>query len=380
MKNGLMRTPPMGFNTWYYYTDHFDDALIRSIADKLVATGLRDLGYRYIQIDYGWCVNEKDYPTRDENGDLLPDPHKFPYGMKALADYLHERGLKIGYYTDIGRIGVGNEEGSYGRYQQDVDRFASWDADLIKVDAGGGCVDYPDYEAAYRDFGACIARAKRPMAYHVCCAGDFGSVNWGTDIGHFCRTSPDVSASIPTVYWDQTDYNLMRTFDLNCRRPDNCGPDGFNDMDALMLTGGLNDVENRSYFTIFCVEASPLMLAIDLPNIDEKTLSLISNPEVIAVNQDNRGLQAVKVAEEKPGLQVWSKPLMEQSGREARALMLFNRSENDASITARFADADLPPLCLCRDLWERKTLGRFTDSITMPVPAHGVVLLRVTGL
>jgi len=377
MENGLVRTPPMGFNTWYYFTDRYDEDLIKAIADKLVATGLRDLGYRYIQIDYGWCVNGKGYATRDENGDLLPDPVKFPSGMKALADYLHARDLKIGYYTDIGRIGVGNEEGSYGRYQQDVDRFASWDADLIKVDAGGGCVDYPDYEAAYRDFGKCIARNQRPMAYHVCCAGDFGSVNWGTDVGNFCRTSPDVSATIPTVNWDSTFFNLMATFDKNCRRPDMCKPGGFNDMDALMLTGGLTDEENKSYFTIFCVEASPLMLAIDLPNIDEKTLALISNPEVIAVNQDNRGLQAVKVAEEQPGLQVWNKPLMDENGKEARAVMLFNRSNEDADITARFADVNLSSVCTCRDLWEHRNLGTFTDSVTAHVPAHGVVLLRV---
>lgn len=379
MNNGLAKTPPMGFNTWYYYTDRFDENTIRAVADKLVSTGLAELGYRYIQIDYGWCVNGKGYPTRDENGDLLPDPQKFPGGMKALADYLHERGLKIGYYTDIGRIGVGNEEGSYGRYQQDIDRFASWGADLIKVDAGGGCVDYPSYEAAYRAVGECIAKNPRPMVYHVCCAGDFGSVDWGTDVGNFCRTSPDVSASVPTVYWDSGDYNLMRTLDLNCRRPDNTKPGGFNDMDALMLTGGLSDIENVTYFTLFCVEASPLMLSVDLPVIDDRTLEIISNSEVIAVNQDPICHQAVKVAEEAPGLQVWNKLLTDCGGRAARAIMLFNRSENEAVITARFADAGLPSVCDVRDLWEHCDKGRFTDTYSAVVPPHGVVLIKAVA-
>ena len=379
MNNGLMKTPAMGFNTWYYYTDRFDENLIKAVADKLVSTGLRDLGYRYIQIDYGWCVNNKGYDTRDANGDLMPDPVKFPSGMKALADYLHERELKIGYYTDIGKIGVGNEEGSYGHYQQDVNRFESWDADLIKVDAGGGCVDYPSYEAAYRAFGECIAKAKRPMVYHVCCAGDFGSVDWGTDVGNFCRTSPDVSADVPHVYWDSTFYNLMKTFDMNCRRPEKCGPGGFNDMDALMLTGGLTDIENRAYFSIFCVEASPLMLALDLPNIDEKTLAIISNPELIAVNQDPRGLQAVKVAEDESGLQVWNKPLINESGRPASAVMLFNRSASSAVINARFDDLSLPRVCEVRDLWEHRNLGALTEKVSIEVPSHGAAVLRIVG-
>lgn len=250
---------------------------------------------------------------------------------------------------------------------------------LVKVDAGGGCVDYPSYEAAYRAVGECIAKASRPMVYHVCCAGDFGSVDWGTSVGNFCRTSPDVSAAVPTVYWDSTDYNLMKTFDMNCRRPENTKPGGFNDMDALMLTGGLSDVENVSYFTIFCMEASPLMLSVDLPNIDDRTLEIISNAEVIAINQDPVCHQAVKVSEDKPGLQVWKKVLVDDNGKKSRAVMLFNRSEEAAEITARFADADLPSVCSIRDLWEHKDKGIYKDEYTAPVPAHGVVLIKAVG-
>ncbi|MBR6427918.1 MAG: glycoside hydrolase family 27 protein [Clostridia bacterium] len=374
-KFDLMPVPPMGFNTWYYYTDRFDEELIFRVADKLVDTGLRDLGYRYIQIDYGWCVNEKDYPTRDENGDLLPDPHKFPHGMKYVADYIHGKGLKIGYYTDIGVRGVGNEEGSYGRYLQDVKRFASWDADLIKVDAGGGCVDYPDYECAYRAFAGAVEQVNRTLerkiAFHVCCAGDFGSVNWGTDLGHYCRTSRDVSASIPTVNWDTTDFNLMLTFDHNNRRPDKCGPNGFNDMDVLMLTGGLSETENISYFTIFCMEASPLMLALDLPNVDGKTLEIISNREAIAVNQDPLGIQATLRYEDAPGLQVWAKPLANGDF----AVMLLNRTAGEADITLRTDKLGMGK-ALVRDLWEHRDLGVY-EELTGDVESHGTKMFRI---
>ncbi|MBO4769646.1 MAG: carbohydrate-binding protein [Clostridia bacterium] len=388
-----MSTPPMGFNTWFIYTDLYNEDKIKLVADKLVSTGLRDLGYTYIQIDVGLCVAGSGYETRDANGNLKADPNRFPGGILPLAEYIHRNGLKVGYYTDLGVTGCGNEQGSYGHYRQDVNTFISWGADLIKVDSGGGHVDYESHAAAYRDFidGIIDASPDRKIAFNICCGGGFGVESFGPELASdyyskvgapvFYRTNYDISASMPIVFWDDDTHSVIRTFDKTAEHPENSFPGGFNDMDALILEyNGLTPDENRAYFTLWCIQSSPLLLAVDLPNIKSETLEMISNKEVIAVDQDPLCKAATKTSETTEGLQVWSKIMQDENGKAVRCVTLFNRTDEKREIGVTWNELGMLDSCSVRDLWEKKDLGLFEKGFSCEVPSHGVVLLKVTGM
>ncbi len=382
--------PPMGFNTWYTYLDGFTENTIKELVKDMDRKGLRDLGYQYIQIDWGWCAEDRGYAIRDSEGNMVPDPNKFS-SMHALAKYLHNRGFKIGYYTDLGYSGCGNGIGSYGHYEQDINQFLDWDADFIKIDSCGGKVDYPSHDAAYRAVLDCIINAEtdRTVAINICCGGGYGVTEFISKMADdyvgdripfmYYRTCQDISASIPTVLWDDTTYGVLKSFDMAMAFPENSKPGCYFDLDTLMLeNNGLTAEENKSYFTLFCIAPSTLMLAVDVPNIKPETLELITNEEAIAVNQDPLCNSARLVKEEIKGLQVYNKVQSDENGHKVRAVMLFNRTEAEAEISVNWSDIGLEGDCLVRDLWEHEDKGINDSGYSASVPSHGVVLLKVT--
>jgi len=382
--------PPMGFNTWYIYLDGFTEQTIKDVVTALDRKGLKDLGYQYIQIDWGWCAGDRGYDVRNEAGHMVPDPRKFT-SMNTLANYLHRRGFKIGYYTDLGYEGCGKGIGSYGHYQEDIAQFLSWDADFIKIDSCGGHVDYANHDEAYRAVLDCIIEAKpeRPVSICICCGGGYGVTEFISDMADdyvgdtipfiYYRTAHDVSASIPTVIWEDETYGVLRSFDKAMAFPENSRPGCYFDLDALMLeNNGLTAVENQAYYTMWAIAPSAMWLAVDVPNMKDETLELISNPEVIAVNQDPLCNAARLVREDTAGLQVYSKVQTDDNGRKTRAVMLLNRSDSTADIAVSWSDIGLNGACTVRDLWKRTDVDQNSDGYTASVPSHGVVLLKVT--
>ena len=382
--------PPMGFNTWYTYLDGFTENTIKELVKAMEKKGLRELGYQYIQIDWGWCAEDRGYAIRDENGNMVPDPNKFS-SMIALANYLHKRGFKIGYYTDLGVSGCGNGIGSYGYYQQDIEQFLKWDADLIKIDSCGGHVDYADHNEAYRAVLDCLKNADtdNSVAINICCGGGYGVTEFISGMADdyvgnripfmYYRTCQDISASIPKVLWEDETYGVLKSFDMAMAYPENSKPGCYFDMDTLMLeNNGLTAEENKSYFTLFCIAPSTLMLAVDIPNISDETLAIISNEEAIAVNQDPLCHSARLVREDVSGLQVYNKVQSDENGHRVRAVMLFNRTSDTAEISVNWSDIGLEGDCLVRDLWEHEDKGIYDGEYSASVPSHGVVLLKVT--
>jgi alpha-galactosidase len=359
--NGLARTPPMGWNSWNCFHLDISDAMIREIADALVASGMRDAGYVYLNIDDGW------QGERDESGVLHPN-ERFP-DMNDLAGYVHEKGLRLGIYTSPGHRTCGNKEGSYGHEEQDARMFADWGIDYIKYDWCGAFRIYESHEmqAVYQKMGAILQKIDRPIVYSICQYGMEDVWTWGADAGgNLWRTTGDIADT-----WESME---EIGFDQN-RLAEWAGPGHWNDPDMLEVgNGGMTHTEYRTHMSLWSLLAAPLLAGNDLRDMSPETLEVLTNPEVIAINQDPLGRQARRVAQE-GDLEVWAKPL--EGGRMAAGL--FNRGDSAASVTARWADLGLGAWAHVRDAWARKDLGSFADEFSAEVEPHGVVLVVLQG-
>jgi alpha-galactosidase len=357
--NGLARTPPMGWNSWNCFHQDIDDQKIREIADAMVDSGMRDAGYTYLNIDDGW------QGTRDEQGVLHPNDH-FP-DMKALGDYIHSKGLKFGIYSSPGPRTCGNQEGSYGHEEQDAQMFADWGVDYIKYDWCGAFRIYQpsDMQAIYQKMGRFLRDTGRPIVYSLCQYGMEEVWKWGPQAGgNLWRTTGDIGNT-----WDSMSEIGFQQSDL----AEWAGPGHWNDPDMLEVgNGGMSLAEERSHFTLWSILAAPLLAGNDLRTMTPETLEILTNPEVIAVNQDPLGKQARRVWKE-GDLEVWSKPLSEN--RVAAAL--FNRGDQPASVTAKWSDLGIKGQLKVRDAWAKKDLGAHADAFKSEVEPHGAVLVVI---
>ena len=358
-QNQLARTPPMGWNDWYQYRCKVSDSIIRANAEALVSTGMKAAGYVYVNIDDCW------EGKRDEKGFIQPND-RFP-DMKALGDYIHSQGLKFGIYTSPGPKTCGGYAGSYGHEQQDAQRYAEWGVDFVKYDwCSAGQVYKPqEMQAAYRKMYDAIQRTGRPMVYSLCQYGLEAVWRWGPEVGaNMWRTTDDIGGDYNRVTLFGFEHNGLEKF---------VRPGHWNDPDILQIgIGKLNNDEGRTQMTLWCMLAAPLLAGNDLTNMTKETLEILTNPEVIAVDQDPQGIQGHRVWQEGP-LEVWMKPLADGS----KAVALFNRSHGALPITVRFAEIGLGHSARMRDLWARKDLGSFAGSYTVDVPKHGAVLIKV---
>ncbi|HKJ93823.1 MAG TPA: glycoside hydrolase family 27 protein, partial [Longimicrobiales bacterium] len=337
------------------------EKLIRETADAMVASGMKDAGYEYVVIDDCWQV------SRDGDGTLVADPDRFPHGMKALADYVHSKGLKFGIYTDAGRKTCQGRPGTYEHEAQDARTFAAWGVDYVKED---WCYSEDlDAPTQYRKFRDALAAAGRPIVLSICEWGSNQPWNWAPEIGNLWRTTGDISD-----HWN----SMLSNLDQSAQHPSAAGPGHWNDPDMLEVgNGGMSGREYRAHFSLWAIQAAPLIAGNDLRTMSDETKAILTNPEVIAVDQDSLGVQGILLSEYPPDVQVWDKPLKDGS----HAVALLNRAEVATPITLSFYRLGLRGDSVeVRDLWAHKDLGRFAGRYRETVPAHGVAMLRVRGV
>jgi alpha-galactosidase len=364
--NGLTRTPPMGWNSWNHYHDHFDDATVREMADAMVSSGMASAGYKYIIVDEGWSS------SRDANGNIVGNA-RFP-NMKALADYVHSRGLKIGIYSSPGPQVCGGYQGSYGHEVQDAKTFAAWGYDYLKYDWCGANRVYQrtpaDLQGAYQKMGEALAMSGRPIVFSLCEYG-WGDVwKWGAKSGgNLWRTTGDISddwASMDRIGFAQLDITQYPR------------SGHWNDPDMLEVgNGGMTADEYRTHMSLWALLRAPLIAGNDLRTMTDETKSILMNSEVIAIDQDPAAL-AVQRTPPQGASEVLIRPL----ANEAVAVGLFNRGSSSAQISFRWdslhLSANLGGKSLeARDLWKHEGIPVIGDTYTATVPSHGVVLVRV---
>jgi alpha-galactosidase len=358
-------TPPMGWNDWYTFFCDVNEQLVEQTADAMVSSGMRDAGYRYVNLDDCWAAS-----ARDANGHLQADPKKFPHGMKAVADYVHARGLKLGIYEDVGTKTCAGYPGSYGHVQDDADTFASWEIDFVKVDwCNVPFGDFPGLSQQqvavklYTAYSQALKATGRPMFFSICeWDPKLKPWTWAPAISNMWRTNNDYGSQ-----WSQTLANL----DQEAPLARYAGPGHWNDPDILMVGKMASDAESQAHFSAWAMLAAPLLAGNDLRNMSAATKAILTNREVIAIDQDRAGRQGDRVHAEGP-LEVWAKPL---SGG-ARAVGLFNLSDQPSYVEVKFAEVGLKGPAKTRDVWAAKDLGKLSGYRTL-VPGHGVVLLRV---
>jgi len=368
----LAATPPMGWNSWNAYgCNGLNEAVVKSMADAFVSTGMKDVGYEYVNLDDCWMDG------RDSSGKLKWNASRFPSGIPALAEYIHKLGLKIGIYetpntkTCAGLYGgYAPGVGSVGHETTDAQTFASWGIDYLKYDKCQGALSG---FAVMRD---ALKATGRPIFY---------SINPG-DQGPFC-TPTNCSINLPTVanMWrigfdiDASWKSVIRLIDANKNEYAGAGPGHWNDPDMLEVGNGINDTEGRAHFSIWAMMAAPLITGNDLTKMSAATKATLTNAEVIAVDQDPLGKQGRVVASTSGTSQeVWWKEL---SGTNTRAVALFNRGSSAASITVQWSQIGLPAgTASVRDLWTKQDLAPATNSYTASnVPSHGVVMLKLVS-
>ncbi len=373
LANGQEMTPVMGWSSWNAYFSNINASVIEKAADAVVSSGMKAAGYQYVNTDEGWWSG-----TRDGNGNITVDQSKWPGGMQALASYIHSKGLKAGIYTDAGANGCGGtNQGSYNHYDQDMLQFEQWGFDYVKVDWCGGVNLGLNPATQYAQIRDSIAKATaqtgHPMGFSVCEWGVSDPWNWGSASGNSWRVSNDISFSQGNVAWN----DILKNFDAGMLHPDAQSLESYNDLDMMEVgAGGISTTESQAHFSLWAIAGAPLLAGNTITTMSSTTKSILTNSEVIAVDQDPLDLQAIKVGEPSVGLQVWSKVL---SGSGQRAVALLNRTGSTANITVNWNDVDLKGSVSIRDLWAHTNLGSFSNSYTASVPAHGVVMLKVSG-
>ncbi len=355
----LAPTPPMGWNSWNCFRCDITEDAIRAVADAAVEIGLRDAGYRYINLDDGWMAQE-----RDEDGNLQADPARFPAGIEALAEYVHRRGLQLGIYADAGSKTCAGYPGSQGNFARDIGTFAAWGIDYLKVD---WC--YTPREASpqtvYGEIAAVLRTIRRPIILSICCWGVDKPWLWGAGIGQLWRTSGDIR---PT--WD----TIMNIVEQQVPLTSYAGPGGWNDPDMLEVgNGALTLDERRAHFSLWSVLAAPLIAGNNLRATSRDDRDILLNREVIAIDQDPLGVAGHRIRST-PDHDVWTRPLANGDC----AVVLLNRGITSALLATEPGALGLAPAprYVVRDLWNG-TISTVCGRIAAVVPPHGVAMFRV---
>jgi len=366
--NGLVRAPPMGWNSWNKFHDHFDDATVRQMADAMVTSGMDKAGYAYIIVDEGWSS------YRDHNGKITGNA-RFP-DMKALADYVHSKGLKIGIYSSPGPQVCGGYQGSYGHEEEDAQTFAGWGYDYLKYDWCSAFSIYQptraDLEGAYQKMGEALAKTRRPIVYSACEYGLGDIWKWGASAGaNLWRTTFDIADN-----WESMEKIGFAQLDIT-QFPQ---PGHWNDPDMLEVgNGGMTAEEYRTHMTLWAMLRAPLIAGNDLRSMTDETKSILMNPDVIAIDQDAYAKPVRKLSVEGK-----SEVLVRPLAGDAMAAALFNRGDQPADLSFRWDSLELGAglggkTLEARDLWKHTDVPISGDSFTATVPKHGVVLLRVAA-
>ncbi len=353
----LAQTPPMGWNSWNKFGCNVSDKLIREMADVIVSSGMQAAGYQYVNIDDCWQV------SRDASGTIVADPTRFPEGMKALADHVHSKGLKLGLYTDAGTGTCEKRPGSLNHEDQDAKTYASWGIDYVKIDWCNS--EGLDPEVQYAKFRDALVHSGRPIVFSICNWGVKTPWRWGPTTGNLWRTTGDINDTYDRMTLIGFGQNGLEKF---------AGPGHWNDPDMLEVgNGGMKRDEYRTHMALWAILAAPLLAGNDLRSMSPETKELLMNSEILAVDQDAKGVQGRRVWQEGP-LEIWVKPLADGS----QAVGLFNRSESATKMTLDFKSIGAPASAKLRDLLDHKDLGTIQNSYSADVPTHGVMLVKVS--
>ena len=366
LDNGLAKTPPMGWNSWNKFGCNVSEELIKQIADAMVSNGMKDAGYQYIVIDDCWQVD------RDSQGNIIPDGKRFPSGIRALADYVHAKGLKFGIYSDAGTLTCEKRPGSRGYEFQDARQYAAWGVDYLKYDWCSTSTQ--NQQASYSIMRDALVKSGRPIVFSLCEWGSSKPWLWAREVGNLWRTTSDIQDC-----WDcKRDWGGMgfvHILDLQNGLESYAGPGHWNDPDMLEVgNGGMTTTEYRSHFSLWCILAAPLIAGNDIRSMSPEIAEILTNKELIAVDQDQLGMQGRRVKRDAE-LEVWARQLADGS----RAVALLNRGTAEKNISVTWSEIGYPNYLLAsvRDLWARKDLGKRTGSFSATVESHGVVVVKI---
>ena len=369
--NGVALMPPMGWNSWNKFACNVSEDLIKSMADGMVASGMKDAGYQYVVIDDCWQV------SRDADGIIVADAARFPSGIKALADYVHSKGLKFGIYSDAGEKTCAGRRGSMGHEYQDALTYAKWGVDYLKYDWCN--TGKRNAEEAYSTMRDALKATGRPIVFSICEWGTAKPWLWAKDVGNLWRTTSDISDKwLGSKKWpDGTccEFGMLNIVDLQVGLESFAGPGHWNDPDMLEVgNGGMTTPEYRAHFSLWCILAAPLIAGNDLRSMTPEIKEILTNKEVIAVDQDTLGREGSRVWKD-GDREVWSKQLRDGS----RAVLLLNRGGSEAEITVPWETIGYPGdiSASVRDLWAHKDLGKFTGKFGAKVESHGVVVVKI---
>jgi alpha-galactosidase len=380
----LAATPPMGWNSWNKFGPAVSEAVIRETADVIVSSGLKDCGYEYVVIDDCWSRKS----GRDANGDLIPDPERFPNGIRPLADHVHQLGLKIGIYSDAADKTCGSYPGSFGFEEQDARLWASWGIDFLKYDYCNAPEDQAMAIDRYTRMGEALRKTGREFLFSLCEWGGRSPQLWGRKAGgHMWRVSGDVYDSWVNIWiadWKTYAVGVDVSIDLAADLAPYGGPGGWNDLDMLVvglkgkgqiLGTGMSQIEYQTHMSMWCMACSPLMIGCDVRAMSADAAELLANREVLAVNQDPLGKPARRV--KRFGCcEAWSKPLADG----ALAVALINRGSTGEDIRVKAGDLGLlDEPKLVRDLWAGEDVADFGPSLAQRVEPHETILLKIRG-
>ncbi len=375
----LALTPPMGWNSWNKFQCNVDEKLIREIADAMVSSGMRDAGYTYINIDDCW------HGDRDSLGFIHPDAKRFPSGMKALADYIHAKGLKIGIYSDAGSQTCGGRPGSRGYEFQDAQTYAKWGIDYLKYDWCN--TESLNAEGAYKTITAALRKAGRPIVLSICEWGMNKPWEWDSKVGHLWRTTGDINNCFDCIkdYGTFQTYGVMLILDKQEGLRAYAGPGHWNDPDMLEIGNGvLTAGEDRAHFSMWAMIAAPLIAGNDLRTMSTETKKILTNKEIIAIDQDELGIQGFKY-QVKDSVETWFKPLKDDKW----VVCFLNRSKKNRKIafdwkeqviTDEFSKKRIDTKSKTfqlRNLWTGKKAGTTNASLKAAIPAHDVLVLKL---
>jgi len=367
----IAQTPPMGWSSWYAFVDTINEQKIKETADALVRSGLRDCGYRILQLDDGWMAKQ-----RDAQGRQYADTSRFPHGLKYLADYLHARGLFLGIYSSAGATTCAGYPGSYGHEEQDARNYAAWGIDYLKYDACGEKEKHSDKEL-FAKMSTALKATGRPILFNLCIFYSKDTHTWGAALGNTWRTGEDIVQFIeknPKVSWQNWNKTLHTQV---LGKEAYAGPGHWNDPDNLIVGYARNNEqsieEQKAQFSFWALLAAPLFLGNDVRNMSPAIKTILSNKEVIAVNQDSLGKQGTRLKQEKD-YELWAKEL---SGN-AKAVVIFNTTDSSITVpVTRALTGATAKDAVVRDLWQHRRLKIGKKSMIVQLQPHAVVMYKV---
>ncbi|MDP2338137.1 MAG: glycoside hydrolase family 27 protein [Bacteroidota bacterium] len=363
----LAKTPPMGWNSWNKFACNVSEQLIMRMADEMVSSGMQDAGYQYIVIDDCWAI------ARDENGEIIADKEHFPHGIKYLVDYIHSKGLKFGIYSCAGTKTCNGRPGGCGHEFQDARTYARWGVDYLKYDWCNTTTQ--NAKASYATMRDGLFTAGRPIVFSLCEWGSAKPWEWAKEVGHLWRTTGDI-----VDRWDAMVDILDKERDL----AKYAGPGHWNDPDMLEVgNGGMTTEEYKAHFSLWCMLAAPLIAGNDLGSMSTETKEILTNGEIIALDQDTLGKQGF-CCRDNGDYEIWVKKL----ANKEKAACLLNRSDEEKEVEVDFSMIlkvnddywTLEPYKLddykVRDLWEHKEVNMVNTTIYVKIPPHSVKVYR----